>query len=286
MYTEKLQFNIDWKRKTLHVYQENDETQQINIDEEGNGVLALGLFKIIDIGSLKLFMKHIEEILTKEQKQKVLFLWGNATAIKLGAMADTIGDRLLAKEVITIGLQKGIIVPGVNSTYRVVHKEEQRTMKEYAARMKEGNFRKGTGTIHEYTEKETKEEGMIESSVEAGLAALTEKNDKNIIENIASGKVTPLTEYKKPTDTKTVKVSIESLKKELVALEKKLSDTKDNEWNEEETPHTVIDKINKLKNQIRMCESGASNPANPSHTKVLPTKKPVPQKLPARKPAR
>jgi capsule polysaccharide export protein KpsE/RkpR len=57
-------------------------------------------------------------------------------------------------------------------------------------------------------------------------------------EAIASGKVT-------------VK-SVADLQKELKALEHKLHNTKDNEWNENETPHTVVNKINAIKAQLRI----------------------------------
>lgn len=258
MYNNTIGFNIDWKRKTMYAYLDNDEAVKIDIDDEGNGVLSVELFKTIQIGSLKRFIEELKTLVSKEQMVAILTMWGNSSAIKLGVLADLLQDRELAKAVIRLGSQRGVIVVGVNSTWKVIGRDEQKTMKEYAERSKRVVSSSKPILEEELTELPKEEET---NSGEAGSIITSSTVVKT--EHIAN----------KPSSKVVVK-SVEELQKELTTLEKRLQENKD--WDENETPHTVVEKINKIKNQLRMLAINKV-PQN------IPTKKPLAGKIPTRK---
>ena len=139
MLLQELIIGIDWKRKTLHIYHDNDEAEEVVIDEKGSGVLKLEMFKALNVASLKDFMEELETLLTKDQLQCVFQHWGNSSMIML---SDVIGrgaiDRITAKEILALGMERGILKRGVNCTWKVIDREVQKTMKEKAERMKRG----------------------------------------------------------------------------------------------------------------------------------------------------
>jgi hypothetical protein len=103
MYIQKLPFNIDWKRKTMHVYLDNDEAQKIEIDNEGSGILLVEMFKAMQIGTLKRFFQELKTLVSNEQFIAILSMWGNSLAIKIGVLSDLLQNRELAKAVISLG---------------------------------------------------------------------------------------------------------------------------------------------------------------------------------------
>jgi hypothetical protein len=242
MYIETLNGFIDWKRHTFHVYHENGESQQIAIDSEGAVVLELIMFKQVHLGALKGFIDTLQEILSKDQIQNMLQLWGNSNAIKISIVTASLGgDRLLAKQVLQIGVDRGVLAVGVNSTWKVVNKEEQKTMKEHAERMKKGITKEPESLVD--TLERMKQEGKLEKE-EGNLIA------GGIAKEVQSkGLVKPT--KKIPTE-KTIDVIAEpteqELQQELQALQQKL---KEDKWNEDETPWTVNDRMHLIQAQLR-----------------------------------
>lgn len=254
MLVTKLAFHIDFKHKTFHIYHENGESEKVVINNEGGGELILDMFKSVDVGALKGLIADLNEVLDKSQVQGVLHLWGNSNAIKLSTVTDILnGDRVLAKHILRIGIIRGVLATGVNSTWKVVNKEEQKTMKEHADRMKRGpihnapeyqesvaKLTKQGFTIGEAKEKETVEgEGVLttvlpkkrkEVAVEQGVEIIPEE---------------PLVKV----DNSKAKTE---LRLKLQALEHKAKTF--TEWDELVTPWTVNNEIKAIKEQLRSIE--------------------------------
>lgn len=235
MYIETLKFNIDWKRHTLHVYHEDGNAQKIVIDDEGDGELEVEMFKLSTLGgNLKRFIEALSEILSKDQLESILMLWGTSNAIKaLNMTAVLEGDKILTKKVIGLGLLRKIITGGVNSTYKVINKEEQKTMKEHAERMGKG-IRKEPETLIE-TEARMRKEGKFEK-IEGQGAPNISKEESSSVEVIAD----------EP------QLSEQEMRKEVARLQKQIDDDKG--WNENETPWTVRDRIHLIQKQLKGIE--------------------------------
>lgn len=285
MLVQTLPFHIDFKRKTFVVYHENDESEYIAIDSEGAGVLSIEIFKSINVGALKGFIAELKDHLAPDQVQAILQLWGNSNAIKLSIVSDLLGgDRLLAKTILRLGISRGVLAIGVNSTWKVVNKEEQKTMKEIAEKQKRGpvgeakSFKETVASLQKKgfdigEQKETTEEESVEL--------------EEVVEIIPEE---PIIKGKQDAEGE--------LRNKLKALEHKAKTF--TEWNEVITPWAVNNEINAMKNQLRTLDAQKNSnqymkEVNSVQTNVLPksvtrltptpsqASKPVGKSLPVKK---
>lgn len=185
MLLTKLTFGIDWKHKTFHIYHDDDSAEQVVVDDNGNGELLLDIFKSLNMAPLKGFIEELDELLTKEQKQAIFLLWGNSKQIMLSDM-NRVVDKILAKQILGLGMDRGVLTRGVNSTWKVIDKEIQKTMKEAAERMKRGPI-KGAPSFEESKERlqkqgfsigEEKEVETVKESTQKSLSRYAEQAKK------------------------------------------------------------------------------------------------------------
>ena len=244
MLVQTLPFHIDFKRKTFVVYHENDEAEQITVDNEGAGILSIEMFKSINVGALKGFIAELKEHLAPDQVQAILQLWGNSNAIRLSIVTDLLGgDRLLAKTILRLGINRGVLAIGVNSTWKVVNKEEQKTMKEIAEKQKRGpvgeakSFKETVASLQKkgFDIGEQKEEEVV-------VVEAVEETVEEVVEIIPEE---PIIKGKQDAEGE--------LRAKLKALEHKAKTFTD--WNETITPWSVNNEINAIKNQLRTLEA-------------------------------
>jgi hypothetical protein len=270
MLLTKLPFGIDWKHKTCHIYHDNDEAEQITIDENGNGELLLDMFKSLDLTPLKGFIEELNELLTKEQKQAIFQLWGNSKQIMLSDM-NRIVDRILAKQILGLGMDRGVLTRGVNSTWRVIDKEIQKTMKESAERMKRGPI-KGAPSFEESIERLQKQ--GFPSMGEGGMIASKDRiarKESSIFESpIEIVREEPINPVEKSTHIvhSSLKVNISLLRKELEKLQKQYDDPNRID-NETCNTFTLIDRMKILKVQIANAEITQSQGQYTQGTKLI-----------------
>lgn len=279
MLVQKLPFYIDFKHKTMYLYHENNEAEQVSIDNEGAGVLTLDMFKSVDLAALKGFVSELKEIVDVSQMQAILQLWGNSNAIKLSVVCDVLnGDRVLAKNVLRLGITRGVLATGVNSTWKVVNKEEQKTMKEHAEKMKRGTiqgaltydksiemlqkqgFEIGEASIGEKVDKKNSlevEGGRVSTKVLPKKKQVVEKTiDEGVMpENDSSIEIVPENPEERP-DKKQPNAEL-ALRLKLKALEHKAKTF--TEWSETVTPWTVNSEIQAVKAQLRTLENNKAS---------------------------
>lgn len=253
MYIEQLHGFIDWKRQTFHIYHENGEAQKIEVNEEGEVVLEVSMFKQVNLGALKGFIEKLSEILSKDQIQTMFQLWGNSNAIKISIVTASLdGDRLLAKRILQLGVDRGVLAVGTNSTWKVVNKEEQKTMKEHAERMKKGISKELDSPEDILSRMRSMEQDI---NLEGGRGHKTPvQGGSDIAISMGVGSKTNLPVKKNTINTTTEERTLEELseqelQKELSILQQKLKEDKG--WNENETPWTVNDKIHKIQAQLK-----------------------------------
>jgi len=295
-YVDKLKANIDWKRKSMHIYLNdiNGTAIKLEIDEEGYCDLESVWFKTIEVNNkLQGFINDLKEYVSKDQLESILCLWGTSNAIKASNMTEVLQDKLLTKKIIGLGLLKKIITGGVNSTYKVINKEEQKTMAEIAAKMEKGE-KVDNRTWQDIGEKVKDRDEVVEEV------------EEEVVEE--EKEFQTMTRYVRPVEEKVVKsvkpvkqavsiiaekkdyssMSEGDLRRELKALQHELEVDK---WGEDRTPWAVNDEIQLVKAQL----NGFENRRNAEKYKkevnslspTLPEKKGVqgkPQILPKKKP--
>lgn len=245
MLAQKLPFGIDWKHKTFYIYHDNDEAEQIIVDENGSGELLLDMFKLLNMKPLREIIDQIDELVTKEQRQSIFQLWGNSNQIMLSDMTRIV-DRTLAKKILALGMDMGVLGRGVNSTWKVLDKETQKTMKESAIKMKRGPIKRLT------TEESIERVQKQGFTVGEGGMISNESKDTNTINEESTHEVIPEEPIKKN------EVDIPLLRKELEKIEKQINDP-EREDNEACSIHTLLDRRKVLKVQITNAEIVESN---------------------------
>jgi hypothetical protein len=137
MYVDSLDFQINWKEKTIMIQDKGTEGEYeyVKIDEYGQFTLKHDIFRERIVGQLVSFVHDLTELVNDNQRQAIYQYFGNANAITISNMALIVEDRMLAKGILMLGLKKGVITAGFNSTYKIIRKEEKQTMKEWAVTM-------------------------------------------------------------------------------------------------------------------------------------------------------
>jgi len=304
-YVDKLKANIDWKRKSMHIYLDdiNGTAIKLEINEEGYCDLESVWFKTIEVtNKLQGFIEALKEYVSKDQLESILCLWGTSNAIKASNMTEVLQDKLLTKKIIGLGLLKKIITGGVNSTYKVINKEEQKTMAEIAAKMEKGErvqvnepsmIETGARLRHQgiigqpiVLEEEVIEEEIVEEEKEfQTMTRYVRPVEEKVAKQVKSVKqaVTIIAEKKDHSS-----MSEGDLRREFKALQHELEVDK---WGEDRTPWAVNDEIQLVKAQL----NGFENRRNAEKYKkevnslspIVPEKKGVQGKsqiLPKKKP--
>ena len=267
MLVGKILFNIDFKHKTFYLYHDDNNTEQVIVDEDGNGELLLDMFKSLNMEPLKGFIDELNEKMTKDQTQAVFQLWGSSNQIMISDMTDILkGDRVLAKSILKLGIERGVLGRGVNSTWKVIDKEIQKTMKDSAIRTKRG-IMKGAPSTEESMKRIQKqreefgltnegEQGMIEkhesktvhnSKVSSKSKSVDVIPDEPLIEE-------PIIELLLPEEPIKVNVQLEAMRKRKRELEKIIS-----EVGKHDDIHKRVIELNSLKGQIIKVENEQSS---------------------------
>lgn len=234
------------------------------------------------------FEKEVQSLLTEDQQYALFEFLGKSKGTTITGLAMAVGiTKEEAKYILQLGIKNGVLVTGWNSTWKVYDKiVRERLLDRVKSRFLQEKQSMLPDTLEEQLD-QLRKKGLLSPKVEGEGEAGSISEDsvesvnvpENKVEKIVHVTVADLT---KKNDDKIMKSHVENLQKELKALEKKLADNKD--WNENETPHTVVNRINTIKVELRKYTTSSPVKASiPSHTKVLPAKKPVPGKLPARK---
>ena len=298
-YTEKLSFNIDWKRKTFILHLDDGTALPIKVDDDAivSGYIELESFKELNLGTLTGFTESLREILSKDQMALFFEICGNSSAIKISSVAMLFnGDRALAKKALDLGIMRGVLANGINSTWKVVNKEEQKTMKTASDRLKKGGIvdSRTWGNILEKVKdrdevvEEVEEEEVVVVEEEKEFQTMTRyvrPVEEKVAKQVKSVKqaVTIIAEKKDHSS-----MSEGDLRRELKALQHELEVDK---WGEDRTPWAVNDEIQLVKAQL----NGFENRRNAEKYKkevnslspIVPEKKGVQGKsqiLPKKKP--
>jgi len=238
-------------------------------NEEGLVRLNIEELTVILPYSIISFEKEIQTLLTEDQQYNLFEFLGKSKGVTITALAGAIDiTKEEAKYILKLAIKNKVMVMGWNNTWKVYDKVVKERLLDKA---KNRFLEEKRSILPETTEEqiaELRRKGLLGSETEGEVGEEVEGSkevkENNITANVPSGKIT-------------IK-SVKELQAELKALQSKLDNNKN--WNEEETPHTVVDKINKIKAQLRMMGSQEPTPlpSKQMHVKSLPAKK-----LPVRK---
>jgi hypothetical protein len=247
MLVQKIPFNIDFKRKTFYLYHDDDSAEQIVIDKDGSGELLLDMFKSLNMAPLKGFIEELNDILTEEQIQAVFLLWGNANQIMISDVVGRGGmDRLTAKKLLDLGMDRGVLTRGVNSTWKVIDKEIQKTMKDSAERMKRGPIKGMPSTEESMARIQLQKEKFGLSEGQGGMG-----HDSGESESESEGE--EVTAEIIPEEPIKVLASIQFLQQKIKKLNAIINDPKimHDEVNDK---NAMITERNKLQGELRQAE--------------------------------
>lgn len=133
----KQKVKINWENYVILIVDEgSDELQHVDIVEGGNFTLEHEIFKQRIVGQLEGFVHDLNELVNDNQRQAIYQYFGNSNLLIISNLAFLLGgNRILAKQVLMTGFGRGVLATGLNSTFKVVRKEEKETMKVWAITM-------------------------------------------------------------------------------------------------------------------------------------------------------
>lgn len=117
-----IEINIDWKKKVIMIVQPINLV--LEVDEAGTCIINDEMLKIKPREAYDLFEDELIELLKPEQEIQLYKCWGMALSIMLGRTADIVGiDKRLAKQIIMLAEQYGLLYQGNNYSWKIVNKD-------------------------------------------------------------------------------------------------------------------------------------------------------------------
>lgn len=228
----------------------------IKVDDEGYITITEEMLKVKERLPVVQFERRIVDMIDYDQITRLLQYWSASLTIIIARTANVLKvDKSLAKRIIGIAEEYGLLVSGWNSTYRIVDSVVKERWKEAA--IQRVKVDKPQETTHDIIARlgmggESGEEHVdgkeIDDTVKLSKDTSNAKSNIARVVDKVKGKSSSIKKLV-PDDAPLEEQSEEQLQKRLSYLQERLATH--TEWTELETPWMVNDEIHRIKAQLR-----------------------------------